>query len=237
MKKAFLLYLFLSFNLFAELTIPTFNHAIYDEAGLLTSQEVQQLDVIIREVREQTKAQMQIWITPDLQGTSIEDLSIKAVEKNKLGDKARDDGLLIVLALKDRAVRIEVGQGLEGNITDYLSHQIIKEIFVPSFKRKEFFEGLAQSLVVLAKNIDPNFSLKNSSYTPKQRKKPTLTSILFIIFAIIIFILNRIGPTGAGRWHSGRGGYYGGGRSSSGGGGFGGFGGGGFSGGGSSGNW
>jgi uncharacterized protein len=239
MSKALLLSFFLSFKLFAELNIPTFNHAIYDQAGLLTQNEVQTLDEIVLQVREQTKAQMQIWVTPDLQGTSIEELSIKAVEKNRLGDKGRDDGILIVIALKDRAVRIEVGQGLEGVITDYLSHKVVKEVLSPSFKKQQFFEGLAQSLIILAKNIDPKFELKNSNYKPKSRKAPNLQAIIFLIFGIIVFILNRIGPMGGGHWRGGRGGYGGGGFSSGGSspGGFGGFGGGGFSGGGSSGDW
>src|SRR5690606_14236251 len=86
--------------------------------------------------------QMAFLIVPSLEGEAIEDYSMRVAETWKLGSKERDDGLLFVVSVGDRAVRIEVGGGIEGALTDVQAGRIIREIVVPAFRREAYGEGL-----------------------------------------------------------------------------------------------
>src|SRR4051812_38144531 len=92
--------------------IPNLSGPVIDEAGILRTEEVQELSEKMQSFLP--KMQMQIWIVTNLQDEPIENLSIRAVEKWKLGTAKEDNGLLLLISKEDHRARIEVGQGLEG---------------------------------------------------------------------------------------------------------------------------
>src|SRR4030095_12097188 len=90
---------------------------------------------------------------PDLQGTTIEDFSIALVDKWRPGQKKDENGVLLIVSVAERAVRIEVGYGLEGVITDAKSRRILEDTVVPYFRQGSYDVGIAQGVLALEKLI------------------------------------------------------------------------------------
>lgn len=237
------LFLFFASVVQAEFKVPPLSSPVVDQAQVLSQKSQQVIANEIQSFYKVTGNQLAILIVPSLQGEVLERASIQVVEKWKLGSEKKDNGLLILLAIKERAVRIEVGQGLEGVITDLYSKRVIDQFMTPAFKEGDYESGLFRGVLALIKKIDPvYFEQENSPSLSQVNKKDSLATasplvwIFRVIIFIILFILFLKNPTlfllvlsGHGRG----GGYRGGG------GGFGGYsgGGGGFSGGGASGRW
>jgi len=214
---------------------------VIDEIGLLSPQELQSLSLEISAYPP--KIQLQIWILSKLDGEPIESLSIRATDKWKLGTKKEDRGALILIAKDDRAVRIEVGQGLEGDIPDALAGRIIDQVIVPAFRAGRFDDGLrlaARNLYSRAGgDVEALPRIKNASSRQSRQQNLFLNIIPFLVIVLIFGILPRLmmgRRRGVGGFWGGGGGFGGGGWGGGSGGGWSG-GGGGFSGGGSSGNW
>lgn len=224
---------------FAEIKVPTLTSPVVDEAGLLSSSERTSLESTIQHLLGSKGPQVQVLIVKSLEGNVIEDYSMKVAETWKIGTKKEGNGLLLVIAVEDRKMRIEVGQGIEGTITDYDSHKIIDKILKPAFREKDFYGGIQGFLSI----VQEKFGIEGGA-TPRKRltrkRQASPLNIIFMIIIFIIFIITRMGPMAGVGMMGGRrygGGYYGGGSSSGGGGSSWGGGGGGFSGGGSSGDW
>jgi uncharacterized protein len=183
-------------------------------------------------------------ILPSLEGQAIEDVAVRVVETWGLGQKDRNNGVLLLIAVKDRRARIEVGYGLEDRLTDALSRRILEERLFPAFRAGDYAAG------VLA-TCDGIIAATRGAYVagPSKRRTTPLVAAIFPLVILVVFILMGLqggsGMSGRGRrrfyrsgpiWWGGGGGFGGGGF---GGGGFGGFsGGGGMSGGGgASGSW
>ena len=236
------LVLCLSLNARAEFQVPTLTGPVMDEVGLLPRSTRQDLTQLLYDFNRRGKAQIQILIIDSLEGEPIESASIKITDKWRLGDKKKDNGILFLIAWKDRAMRIEVGQGLEGAIPDVYAKRIIADHVVPLFKQKKYSEGVYAGVSDIMSLADKEFADERMPAHNSSNDDDGGGGIpiwLIIIVLIIISILGRFGG-GRGRFYGGGGGF--------GGGGFGGFGGsgggggwsgggGGFIGGGASGNW
>src|SRR5262249_41755252 len=117
MKKFLFLFLF-PFSLLAQLSIPEHEGRwVHDEARVLSSGMVDRLEQILKAERDATTNQIAVLIIPSLEGEILEDYSLRVAEKWKLGNKDRDNGVLWLISIKDRKMRIEVGHGLEGALT------------------------------------------------------------------------------------------------------------------------
>lgn len=133
-------FLWLSVSLAFE--VPTLTGPVVDQAGILSRQEANQISERLHTIRNQGGAQIQVLIVPSLQGEAIEQVSIQVFDKWKLGNEKKDDGVLFLIAINDRKLRIEVGQGLEGNIPDVIAKRIVSEITRPIFKSQNYFAGI-----------------------------------------------------------------------------------------------
>ena len=195
---------------------------------------------------------MVVVIVKSLDGEAIEDVAVRVVERWGLGQKDKNNGVLLLVALKERRARIEVGYGLEDRLTDALSRRILEERLFPAFRKGDREAGVLAA-------CDGIIAATRGAYTSPPRKRtaawiPVLIPVGIIIVFILIGLQRGSGMTGSGRrriyrsgpiwWGSGGfggGGFSGGGFGGhgGGGGGFGGFsGGGGMSGGGgASGSW
>ncbi len=206
---------------------------VVDEARILSSQEKYEIEQWIYKYRETGKAQLQVVIVQDLQELPIEDYSIKLVEQWKLGNQKRDDGVLFIISISDRKMRIEVGQGLEGALTDLQSKRILDDRVKPLFKSGQYAAGVAAGVSEIIQTVDPEYFNKQGEPAPEskhRRGSNRISLIVFILFIIFSFF---------GRWRGGFLPFLGGGGGWGGGGGSGGWsgGGGGFSGGGASSDW
>jgi uncharacterized protein len=222
----------------AKPKFPALNHPVIDMSGLLPAQDRELLSRNIYEIHAQGGPQIGIMITNDLQGYAIEDYSIRLAEAWQLGGAKKDNGLIIVIAPQERKLQIEVGAGIEGDITDLDADKWIRHILTPAFQKQQFSLGLNTVL----KEIGDKFGIKLEGRTIARRvnREPEELSPLAILFILLIFFIvlpilhraqGRINhyPRSSSTWGS-RGGF---------GGGSGGWrgGGGGFSGGGASGGW
>ncbi len=221
----------------------TLNAPVIDLAGLLHSSDKELLGRNIYEIHAQGGPQVGIYIADDLQGYAVEDFSIRLAEAWKLGGDKKDNGLIILIAPKDRKLRIEVGGGIEGDITDLEASRWVTSILQPAFRDQAYALGLNTVLFEVAGKF--NIKLEGKTFAKRVRRQKNELSPLatLILLVILIFVLPIISRARGGVVHYGGGrGGFGGGRGGFGGGGFGGGGGwggggGGFSGGGASGSW
>ncbi len=225
----------LSFQAWA-LDIPALNSPVIDEVGLLGAASERQLESTLLNFKKDTGIQLQVYIIKSLGGDSIDSVAIQIFDKWKLGDEKTDRGLLFLIAPNEKRLRIEVGQGLEGDLPDVIAKRIISDVVAPYFKRGEFAVGVFQGVSSIQNyvvNTDPNQKAEIQQNAESQKKGGNFWVILIV--AGIWFIIFLINPSLAlhllfAAMSGGRGGGSGGGGSWSGGGGR-------SSGGGASGGW
>ena len=162
---------------------------VVDETGTLTNSQVNALSQKLRQVEEQTSNQIVVYIIPSLDGESLEDLSITLAEKNKIGKKEKNNGVLLLIVKNDRKIRIEVGYGLEGALTDAASSSIIRNDIAPKFKQGNYYDGINAG-------IDAMIAVTKGEYTADKREQkgsgmcggvPFFVILIFMI--IFIFII------------------------------------------------
>jgi len=235
MRKNIILFLFLLFSWTSVLALepPPLEDRVMDLAGLLSGAEAEALIQQLQAHEKATTQQFAVLTIPSLEGDPIEDFSIRTVEAWKLGTKEEDNGLLLLVAKEDRKMRIEVGYGLEGEITDLLAGRIISDVMQPAFRNGDFAGGIqsAVTLLIAAANGE-EVDLPESS----GEGDPSDDVFFWLTFALFIGVPMVFGSNKKGRGGRRSRGFSGGGFSSGGGGGFSG-GGGSFGGGGSSGGW
>ncbi len=245
-KLSFFLIGFFCWAQAGAFVVPELTGPVVDQAQLLSGGEQASLERFIRGFAETGKAQIQVLIIPTLDGTPIEEASIQIVDKWKLGTKKGDNGVLFLIAVQDRKMRIEVGQGLEGDIPDAYASQIIRDIVTPYFKLQKYKEGVYGGVMAIVQHIDPEYRSAERPAQTTSRGRPLggIQLLGLLILFIVISVLSRFGGGGGGSRFGGGfggggfgGGGFGGGFGGSGGGGGWSGGGGGFSGGGSSGSW
>ncbi len=141
----------------AALEVPVLTSPIEDKANLLDTCEKESLAGLLNDLYKKNGIQLQLLTIPSLEGEVIESYSIKVTDAWKLGSKKEDKGLLFLIAKNDRKMRIEVGQGLEGEITDLYSKRIIDQVGA-YFKRANFHGGIRYAFNKIISLAAPNFS-------------------------------------------------------------------------------
>ena len=215
---------------------------VTDLASVIPEDLEKRINSLLKDLENKTSAQIFILTINSLEGQSIEGFSIEAAEKWKPGQKGKDNGVLITVALKERTYRIEVGYGLEGILPDSLVGTLARELLIANFKTGQYGRGLYEITKEIALIISSSQGIEINELKGKKRlitegtnKTATLTDYFFLLIFVIVFIYLLIkhpeillmvlmsSSRGSGSWSSG--------------GGFGGGGGGGFGGGGASGRW
>jgi uncharacterized protein len=228
--------------------VPPLQGHVNDTADLLSPAAEQQLEQKLSSYEQRTQHQFALLTIASLDGDSLEDFSIRVVEQWKLGQKGKDDGLLLLVVPGERKLRIEVGYGLEGDITDAFSSQVIRKVLTPAMRAGNAEEGIVRAFDVLmpkaAGEAVPAGAVSSGGRKESKGSPFVLLGLLFFALPFLLPLLFLRGRSrGRGFMIGGLGGFggYGGGFGGSGGGGggggWGGGGGGGFGGGGSSGSW
>ena len=127
----------------ATIAVPPLVGRVVDQTGTLSTNDVSSLNQTIRAFETRKGSQIAVLIVPTTDGEAIEAFSLRVAEAWKIGRKKIDDGVLLVVAKNDRHLRIEVGYGLEGALTDVTSKRIIDEIIAPKFKAGDFTGGIS----------------------------------------------------------------------------------------------
>jgi uncharacterized protein len=236
----------------AALDVPKATGYINDRAGILSAETEQKLESFLRGFEQSDSTQIVVLTVGSLEGESLDEYALKVAESWGIGQERTDNGALLLIAKEERKVRIEVGYGLEGTLTDALSKVIIANAITPRFQAGNFGDGIARGVddIITVLTTDESEWQKRPSLR-LDRQEPAEPTHWFLLALLIAFITLFIVSPGF-RWfvlnvllnilaHSGssRGGGYSGGGYSGGGGGGGGYSGGGGSsgGGGASGSW
>lgn len=245
----FVLVLIISTSLFAlqadaEPTFPELTGRVVDNAQLLSPEQEAALVEKLRLTEEKTSAQFVIVTLPSLQGINIREYGYRLGRHWGIGQKNKDNGVLLIIAPIERKVAIEVGYGLEPVITDALAKLIIEHKIIPYFRQGDFGGGIAAGAhdITLLLASDENAEKLKKDYSARERasdEEALSPFAVFILIVVLLIILNNmnggggrgiiLGGPGMGR-SSRRGGWSGGGGGFSGGGGS-------FGGGGASGGW
>jgi uncharacterized protein len=243
----FALILFLVAAPARALEVPPLAGRVNDQAGLLAPAEAQRIEQKLAAHEQASGQQFALLTIKSLQGDPPEDFSLRVVESWKLGKKGKDDGLLLLIVLNDRKLRIETGYGLEGAIPDAFASRVIRNLLTPAFRQKQYGQGIESTFDALIARAGGS---TEAVAEPVAHARPRGSSavkwvvliILFLAFPFLGLLSSLTGGSGFGRRRGGLyggGGFYGGGGGGFGGGGGGGFSGGGgsFGGGGASGSW
>lgn len=177
-------------NLVSALDIPPLKERVNDLAGLLHPSTARQLESALARLEQTDSTQVVVLTIPSLEGDSLEDFSIRVVEQWKLGRKGLDNGVLLLVAKNDRKIRIEVGYGLEGILTDLTAGRIIRNIMVPQFKMGRFDQGIIEGVSAIASVVRGEFTAPTQDRRQKGRKN---TSPGFMGLIALIFFINMLG--------------------------------------------
>ncbi len=220
-------------------TFPRLTGRVVDSAGMLDTARERRIGELLEAHENATTNQVVVATLTNLGGYSIETYGYQLGRAWGIGQKGKDNGVVLIVAKKERKVRIEVGYGLEGTLTDAIASNIIHTVMLPPFRRGDFGAGIEQGARAVIQALGGQYTMK-----PERRRGSSsdtgqvVIPILFILFVIGSMVASAVssgtrgrGAQGTGHWG---GGSWGGGGSS--GGGFSG-GGGGFGGGGASGGW
>ena len=138
----------------AQVPVPKFEALVTDLTGTLTAQQQAALDEKLTAFQARKGAQIAVLVLPTTEPEDIAQFGIRVAEAWKVGRAAPDDGVILIVAKDDRALRIEVGRGLEGALTDALSSRIINDTIAPLFKQGDFYGGINAGLDQMIRVID-----------------------------------------------------------------------------------
>ena len=219
--------------------IPRLQGPVNDYAGVISANQRARLDAFLREQERQTSNQIVILTVNSLEGDTVQHYANEVFRAWQLGQKGKDNGVLILAAIKDRKVWIEVGKGLEGVLTDAISSQIYRNEIVPKFRTGDYGGGLWAAVSAVDKAVHGEYQAEKEATSSLAVFLMTVIVILaFVAFMRYSYYARRhagipwwytgntwggssgggwLGGSGGG-WSGGSGGYFGGGGSSGGGG-------------------
>jgi uncharacterized protein len=238
----------------AEPKFPALTGRVVDDAGILSAADRAELTETLRALEEKSSDQLVVYTTRSLQGYPIEDFGYQLGRAWQIGQKGKDNGVLLIVAPNEHDVRIEVGYGLEGDLTDAVTRLIIETSILPKFRAGDMAGGIAAGVDDVIKVLTGDAAAykvkaeqQPKSYEPSRPENGGGLSFggLLLTIAFVVILLRvgglwwplLLGGGGRGGWSSGGWSSGGGGWSSGGGGGGFSGGGGSFGGGGSSGHW
>src|ERR1044072_2616599 len=146
--RASLLALMLAFAFaaLADVAVPPLTGRVVDRTATLSSSDIASLDRTLKDFEARKGSQIAVLIVPSTQPETIEQYSIRGAEAWKIGRKKIDDGAILVVAKDDRKLRIEVGYGLEGGVTDATAKRMIDEVKTPKFRSGDFAGGISDGV-------------------------------------------------------------------------------------------
>ncbi len=177
---AIVYFLFIQTILFAEPNFPELTGRVVDKAKILSINERQELSSLLEEHEKQTSNQIVIVTLNSLNGYDIADFGYQLGRHWGIGQKDKNNGVLLIVSMVEKKIRIEVGYGLEGALSDKRAHEIIEYILKPNFRRNEFYNGIYEASNAIIKSIKGEY--KSSDYGVLSN---SAESLFFIYFAIV----------------------------------------------------
>jgi uncharacterized protein len=200
--RAVLLALLLGWALpaLALVAVPPLTGRVVDQTGTLSSGDIAQLTQTLADLEKRKGSQIAVLIVPTTDGEAIEQFSLRVAEAWKIGRKKVDDGALLVIAKNDRHLRIEVGYGLEGALTDVTAKRIIDEVMTPKFRSGDFAGGISAGINRMIDLINgeklpapaPPHWDGSSLFGQLDALNPALIFIVFVVSSVLRSALGRL---------------------------------------------
>jgi uncharacterized protein len=163
--------------------VPELKARINDYANMLSPATKRQLEKTLQGFEAAQSTQIVVLTIPSLKGESIESFSIRTAEAWKIGQKGLDNGAILVIARNDRKLRIEVGYGLEGRLTDLLAGRIIRQIITPAFKTGNFDLGIVNGVHAMMEAVTGEFAVQ-----PIQKPTGRVNGLSGLLIPLIVFV-------------------------------------------------
>ena len=218
-KKTFFIFIILIFSLFYSfsLDVPYLSGRVNDYVNILDDDTINLLENKLANYENETTNQIVILIIRSLEGENLEEFSIKTAEKWQLGYKGKDNGVLLLIVIDDRKLRIEVGYGLEEYLTDIKCSQIIRNKITPYFKTNDYKQGIIEgvdsiiSVISGNDNFDKqeqiNIKTKNNEVNFIDSQVNNLDIVMRILMGFFIFgiiglftFIGIVAPKGFAGW-------------------------------------
>ncbi len=180
-------WLFLASSTAFAIEVPQLQSYVNDYADMISPQTKTELENELRAFEQADSTQVVILTIPSLEGEVLEDFSIRVADTWKIGQKNKDNGIILLVAQQERKLRIEVGRGLEGRLTDLMAGRIIDLVIKPRFKRGDFDGGFLAGVHALMDGVRGEFHADERQHVRKTDKISQLLSLL--LFGIIMIVV------------------------------------------------
>ncbi|MBI5657681.1 MAG: TPM domain-containing protein, partial [Geobacter sp.] len=168
------------------LEIPSLSGRVNDYAGMLSPAAVQTLEQRLAELEQSDSTQVVVLTVPTIDGENIEQFGIRVAEAWRIGQKGLDNGAILLIAKQERKVRIEVGRGLEGKLTDLMAGRIIRDVITPRFKAQDFDGGVLAGVEAIAATVKGEYQTRQRDIRQgRQGFHPSVTLLLFLLVGIV----------------------------------------------------
>lgn len=174
---------------FGQKTVPElWGQRVHDEAHVLQQGTVDRLEKNLKSFEDSTSNQIAILIIQSLDGDVLENFSIRTVEKWGLGQKGKDNGVLLLIAVDDHKIRIEVGRGLQGVLTDAQCSRIIRNDIAAAFRRGDYDAGVTAGITNIIKTIGGEYEAEKAQSDFVWIIVAIVAGLFFIIILIVAFV-------------------------------------------------
>jgi uncharacterized protein len=181
----------------AQIVVPPLVGHVTDQTGTLSAQQQSTLEQTLVAFEARKGTQLAVLILPSTAPEAIEPFALRVAEQWKLGRKQVDDGAILVVAKDDRTLRIEVGYGLEGSLSDITSKRIIEETILPRFKQGDYYGGLQAGLekiiqVVDGESLPPPVTRNAEGFKGLRDYAPFLFVVALAVGGVLRSVLGRV---------------------------------------------
>lgn len=182
-----LLYFLVLTNL-AAIPIPELTRRVTDAANILSPDTVTRVESQLKAHEDATSNQIAVFTVPSLEGESIEEVAVAVFEKWKLGQKSKSNGVLLIIAPNDRKMRIEVGYGLEGALTDLQASHIIKKVIRPKFKAGDMDAGIEEGVQAIIDTIKGEYKPELTDVETTTTSSGEKGSLMYFLPALLFAV-------------------------------------------------
>lgn len=174
------------------LQVPQLQGRVNDYAGMLSPATVHRLEAVLADLEQTDGTQIVVLTVPSLEGESPAEFSIRTAEQWGIGQKENDNGALLLIARNDRKIRIEVGYGLEGRLTDLMSGRIIRNVITPQFKLGRFDQGVSDGVMAMIGTVKGEYAASKSPrpYSRRSSGSPGLFGLIALL--AVIWVVGRV---------------------------------------------
>jgi uncharacterized protein len=167
------------------LEVPPLRAHVNDYAGMVSAQTATQLEEALTRFEQTDSTQVVVVTIPSLEGENLEEFSIKVADVWKIGRAKIDNGVILLIVKNDRKVRIEVGRGLEGILTDLVSGRIIRNTIAPRFKQGDYDGGVVAGVAAIVDVIRGEYRADQGAGQGRKTASPIFALLIFLFVALV----------------------------------------------------